>query len=278
MNTTNNKKYDLAVVYRIYPKVSSHKPPVFADDKLKLGRLCFESFKASLGDLKVKLWVLLDNCPPIYEEMFSGLWPAEDLVLERLPGVGDATTFRRQATILMEQTDADIVYLAEDDYYYLPNQFPQAVNFLKQNPDADFVSLYDHPDLYNTALHKIPHVERKADGKTWRRCMSTTHTFMTRRDTLRKCDGVFLASYGKISPDLSKWMALTKCRVYNPVFFTQSVFTCPFWAASVFFAWRYLWRQILFEPKYTLWIPQPTLSTHMVAGMEAPGVDWENFF
>ena len=108
--------------------------------------------------------------------------------------------------------------------------------------------------------------------------MSTTHTFLTRRETLRKSEWVVLASYGRVSPDLSKWLALTKRRVFNPIFFARAVVTCPFWAASIFFAWRYCWRQILFGQKYTLWIPQPSIATHMVAGMEAPGVEWGELF
>jgi len=278
MNKTDSPKYDLAIGYRIYPKVSSHKPAIFADDKFKLARLCLKSFKSSLGSLKVKIWVLLDNCPPEYEEMFSQLWPAEDLVFKRFPGVGDATTFHEQSKTLMEQTDAEIVYLAEDDYFYLPNEFPLAVNFLRQNPDVDFISPYDHPDIYTTALHKVPSQERAVDGKTWRSCMSTTHTFLTTRTTLRSSRGVFLASYGRVSPDLSKWMALTKKRVFNPFFFTRSVITRPFWAASIFFSWRYLWRQILFGHAYTLWIPKPTIATHMVADMESPGLNWTKQF
>src|SRR5208282_1689556 len=107
----NECKYDLAVAYRICPKVSSHRPPIFADDKLKLARFCLDSFKASLGNLRVKMWVLLDDCPLAYEEMFSRIWSPEDLVLARFPGVGDAATFREQVRILMEQTDAEMVYL-----------------------------------------------------------------------------------------------------------------------------------------------------------------------
>jgi hypothetical protein len=210
--------------------------------------------------------------------MFSQLWPAEDLVFKRFPGVGDQTTFREQARILMEQTDAEIVYLAEDDYFYLPNEFPLAVDFLRKNPGVDFISPYYHPDIYTTALHKLPPELKIADGKTWQSCMSTTHTFLTTRETLKKSSQVVLASYGKVSPDLSKWMALTKRRVFNPVFFVRSVFTCPFWAGSVFYAWRYLWRQILFGQKFSLWIPKPTIATHMVAGLEAPGVDWKKIF
>src|SRR5271170_2198357 len=75
--------YDLAVAYRIYPKMSASRPPIFAEDKFKLAELCFRSFKGSLGNLKVKLWVLLNHCPPEYEKMFTQSWPAEDLVLVR---------------------------------------------------------------------------------------------------------------------------------------------------------------------------------------------------
>jgi len=274
----NEFKHDLAVAYRIYPKVSSHPPPVFADDKLKLARLCLNSFKASLGNLRVKMWVLLDDCPPIYEEMFSRLWALDDLVWRRYPGVKDAATFREQVRILMEQTDSEMVYLAEDDYFYLPDQFPLAVNFLKHNPDAHFVSPYDHPDIYTTELHKLPRETRVVDGKNWNSCFSTTHTFLTRRDTLRECKWVFLAPYGRVSPDLAKWMALTKRRVFNPIAFARWAVTCRFWAGSIFLAWYYCWRQILFGKKYTLWVPHPSIANHMVAGMEAPGIDWQKEF
>lgn len=272
------RQYDLAVAYRIYPKVSSHPPPVFADDKFRLAKLCLESFKGSLGNLRVKLWALLDNCPPIYEELFTRLWLPEDLVLTRLPGVGDAATFREQARILTEQDDAEIVYLAEDDYFYLPGQFTLAVNFLKQNADVDFVSPYDHPDIYSTELHKLPRPTRAAAGKTWQSCMSTTHTFLTTRERLREARWVLLRRYGRVSPDLSRWMALTKRRVFNPFFFARSAITCPFWAGSVFYAWRYCWKQILFGRRFNLWVPQPSIANHMAAGMEAPGIDWQNEF
>jgi hypothetical protein len=274
----SNLKYDLAVAYRIYPKVSSHPPPIFADNKLRLAGLCLDSFKASLGGLRVKMWVLLDNCPQDYEEMFLRLWSPEDLVLTRFPGVGDAATFHEQVRILMEQADAEMVYLAEDDYYYLPNQFPLAVNFLKQNSDVDFVSPYDHPDIYTTELHNLPRETRVAEGRSWSSCFSTTHTFLTRRATLHKCKCVFLASYGRVSPDLAKWMALTKRRVFNPIAFIRWAITCRFWAGSIFLAWYYCWRQILFGKKYTLWIPHPSIATHMAAGMEAPGIEWRKEF
>lgn len=278
LTNMNEYKYDLAVAYRIYPKMSAHLPSVFSDNKLKLAELCLKSFKASLGNLRVKIWVLLDNCPAAYEAMFARLWLPKDLVFQRYPGVGDAATFREQSRILMEQTDAEYIYLAEDDYFYLPGQFAQSVSFLKQNPDAHFVSPYDHPDIYATELHALPREARTIGEKQWNSCFSTTHTMLTTRQTLRESKAVFLRSYGKVSPDLSKWMALTKRHVFNPLVFMRWAFTNQFWAGSIFYAWRFCWRQILFGKKYTLWIPHPAIATHMVAGMEAPGINWQQEF
>jgi hypothetical protein len=274
----NPSKYDLAVAYRIYPKVSSHLPPIFTTDKYKLAELCLKSFKKSLTGLKVKMWVLLDNCPPAYEKLFTDLWPAEDLILVRFPGVGDATTFRNQVKILMEQTDAETVYLAEDDYFYLPDQFHLAVEFLKQNPEAQFLSPYNHPDLHNTEFHRMEKPTKKFEGKDWISCCSTTHTFLTNRTTLAQCQSVFLADYGRISPDLAKWLALTKKRVFNPFVFAKWAFTNRFWAGSIFYAWYFCWRQILLGKAYTLWVPVASIATHMVAGMEASGINWKKAF
>jgi hypothetical protein len=270
--------YDMAVAYRIYPKVSSHAPPIFKDDKYKLSELCLKSFKNSLAGLKVKMWVLLDNCPPAYEKLFTDLWPVEDLVFVRFPGVGDATTFHAQVRLLMEQTDAEIVFLAEDDYFYLPNEFHLALKFMRQNPEVQFISPYDHPDIHNTELHRLPRQTKTCAGREWLSCSSTTHTFLTTRAMLDASKGVFLADYGKISPDLSKWLALTKKRVFNPYVFIRWAIIKRFWAGSIFYAWYFCWRQILFGRRFNLWIPHPSIANHMVAGMEAPDIDWPKAF
>jgi hypothetical protein len=270
--------YDLAVAYRIYPKMSSNPPPVYADDKFKLAELCVKSFKESLGTLRVKVWVLLNQCPPEYETLFTQLWPAEDLVLVRYPGVSGSTTLHEQQRLLMEQTDADIVCLAEDDYFYLPNQFPLAVDFFKKNPDADFATVYDCPDLHTMDLHQCLTETRPLGGKNWRSSVSTTHAFLARRSALLECralfDRLYSVSPDRPSPDLAMWMALTKKRVFNPVKFLCWLPAHPFWSSSIFLAWRYCWRQILFGRRYSLWTPYPSIATHMDARLEAPDVDW----
>ena len=50
-------KFDLAVAYRIYPGLAQ-KPPVYENDKLGLAELCLNSFRKSLGTLRVKVYAL----------------------------------------------------------------------------------------------------------------------------------------------------------------------------------------------------------------------------
>ena len=277
--------YDLAVAYRIYPKISiscANRPPIFIEDKLKLAELCLKSFKNSLGGLRVKLWALLNDCPTAYESIFTKLWAPEDLVLLRYPGVGAGTTLHEQARILMEQTDAEIVHFAEDDYFYLPDQFHLAVDFLKQNPDADFVAPYQGLGFYTGDMENLSRETRVFGGKDWNSCVSTTHTFLAKRAALIECQDLFhrlfRALRGRGVPDLAMWMALTKKRVFNPIKFIYWLVPHRFWAGSMVLAWYYCWRQILFGRRYTLWSPHPAIATHMVAGLEAPGIDWQKEF
>src|SRR5437899_10104486 len=127
--------YDIAIVYRIYPGVSK-SPVVFPDDKYRLSELCLSSFRASLGSLNVKMWVLLDACPDSYASLFRKYFNEQELELIRLDGIGNARTFWKQIDILSRQETSEYVYFAEDDYFYLPGQFPAMLTFLKENADA----------------------------------------------------------------------------------------------------------------------------------------------
>ncbi len=72
-----SQNYDVAIAYRIYPKVA--KPAAglpFSDDKYRMAEVCLQSFRRSLGDLRVKIWVLLDGCPPSYADLFRSYFPA----------------------------------------------------------------------------------------------------------------------------------------------------------------------------------------------------------
>ena len=186
-------RYDAAIAYRIYPKVAKPARGLpFSDDKLRLSEVCLRSFKESLEGLRAKVWVLLDGCPDEYAQLFTKYFDEPDLVPVPLPAVGNRATFGKQIEILLRQTDSDLVYFAEDDYVYLPNQFPRMVEFLRAHGDVDFVSPYDHPDCYALEIHRHPKWIRVHAGHHWRTAASTCLTFLTRKETLQRKQRAFL--------------------------------------------------------------------------------------
>src|SRR5439155_9193533 len=122
--------------------------------KLRQAEACLKSFRKSVGNLRTKMWVLMDACPGEYEELFARYFDPQDLVFVKMLGIGNTRTFAKQIDILLEQGDADLVYFAEDDYLYLPSQFHLMIDFLQTYRDVDFVTPYDHLDCYTLELHR----------------------------------------------------------------------------------------------------------------------------
>jgi hypothetical protein len=268
-------KYDVAIAYRIYPKVA--KPALglpFSDDKYRMAEVCLRSFRRSLGDLRAKIWVLLDGCPPEYAELFRHCFPEEDLVLIPLEGIGNHGTFLRQIEILTQQEDAEPVYFAEDDYYYLPGQFHLMTEFLQAHDDVDFISPYDHMDCYTLELHQKPKWLRVFGDHHWRTAASTCLTFLTTRSKLRTAQHTF-RSYTKGNGDCSVWLELTKEGVFRPFAFLRWALRQRFLAKVIVKAWLYGLPQILFGRRYKLWIPVPGVATHLAAGLLSPTIDWQ---
>lgn len=269
------EKYDLAVCYRIYPGVTGR--PIFGfKEKFPLVRLNLETFRESLGDLKIKMWVLLDHCPPSYTDLLKQVFSGITMELIPLDHAGNRATFHRQVDILSAQTDAELVYFAEDDYLYLPRSLEHTVNFMRAHPEAGFATLYDHADYYSKFVHQFRGAEMVESGCRWRTVASTCLTFMGRREALIQTAPVF-KTYNR-NPDLALWLALTKKRVGNPWSWIRGVGDGLFFSASYALAWRYAWRQIVFGKRQTLWAPAPSLATHMETTGLAPGVDWQKIF
>jgi hypothetical protein len=268
------RSYDLAVAYRIYPKVSGSALSLpFGDDKYRLADICLKSFKASLAGLRVKLWVLLDGCPPKYIDLFTKYFDVDDLVLMTLNGIGNEATFSRQIEILVTQQDAEVVYFAEDDYLYLSGEFECMIDFLLKHEDAHFVSPYDHLDCYTTELHRTPKRLNVHGGRHWRTAASTCLTFLTTQETLRKTQAVF-RHYKRRSFDCSLWLSLTKNRIFNPLFFSRQLMRERFFCRIIVKSWLYCWQQILFGQRWKLWVPIPGIATHLDSNALSPNVDW----
>jgi hypothetical protein len=266
--------YDIAIAYRIYPRVANSAAGLpYCGDKLQLSEICLRSFRESLGSLRVKLWVLLDGCPEEYEGLFRRYFGGEDLVLVPLPGVGNQATFGKQIDILLEQNDSDLVYFAEDDYFYLQGQFPKLVNFLRTYPDVHFVTPYDHLHCYSLKIHQHPKWLRVHEGQHWRTAASTCLTFLTRKEMLRLKRGIF-RSYCRRNFDCSLWLSLTKKSLFSPVQFLRFASQERHSARIIAKAWLYGWRQILFGRQMKLWAPVPGIATHLDNNALSPGVDW----
>ncbi len=246
----------------------------FSDDKFLLAETCLSSFKKSLGDLRVKLWVLLDGCPDEFKDMFARYFQARDLVFISLPQVGNEATFARQIETLLKQDESDVVYFAEDDYFYLPGQFRCMINFLLVNDGVDFVSPYDHLDCYTMDLHREPKWLRAYGGRHWRTASSTCLTFLTKKKTLQKTQAVF-RSYKRRSLDCSIWLSLTKRRLFNPFFVARQLIENRFICKIILKSWLYCWRQILFGRIWKLWVPIPAVATHLDVNALSPTVEWQ---
>jgi hypothetical protein len=268
------RNYDLAIAYRIYPKVAKLAMGLPAgDDKLRFSELCLRSFKEALGDLRVKLWVLLDGCPEEYADLFLKYFEAQDLEFIRLPGIGNQATFGRQIDILLGQEGSNLVYFAEDDYVYLPGQFERMLRFLRSGREVDFVTPYDHPDCYELDLHREPKRMAVFEGHHWRTAASTCLTFLTRKSTLARYERT-LRTYSLGNNDCAMWLSLTKRRLFHPLLTLKFLIRGEFYWKVILKAWLYGWRQNLFGATARLWVPVPGLATHACAGLMSPAVDW----
>ena len=275
-NIMSEKKYDLVIAYRIYPRVSKN-PPIFNDDKFKLSEFCLNSFKESLGSLNVKIWALLDNCPKEYESLFKKYFDPDKLVILNLNAIGNKASFDLQIKILSEQKDSEIVYFAEDDYVYLPNQFKIMVNFFKQNSNVDFITPYDHPDYYYHLLHRYKSIIKISPYHHWRTIASTTCTFLTSKTILMKTKKVLRLYTKKNVDDATIFNILTKEGVTNPVILFRSLFR-PSIFVLYFRIWRHGWKNLLFRKRRKLWCPIPAIGTHMESTLLAPTIKWNDFF
>ena len=268
----NNK---ISIVYRIYPKVSK-VPPVHSKDKYKLSRLCLKSMARALEGIDYKLWVLLDNCPQEYEELFRSEFGSKAELIN-LPAVGNATTFSKQIDILLEQNFSELVYFAEDDYFYLPNAFKNMIELMNSDQNVDFVSAYDHLDYYNLDMHKYKSNINFTSNQHWRTGASTCMTFLTTKKILRATKSVFM-TYTKRNYDGSIWFSLTKNKIRNPYYVLKYLLTDRDLFKIFAKAWYFSFFQLFFGKKYKLWIPIPSLATHMDNKFLAPTYKWDQIF
>jgi hypothetical protein len=263
----------VAVAYRIYPKVSK-APFVFKDDKFELAEVCLKSFKSSLIGCKVKIWVLLDGCPPSYKRLFLKYFKKSELIFIDLNSYGNHKTFDLQLDILKSQNFSEVVYFAEDDYVYLPAQFKKMLNLMNVNENIDFITPYDHLDYYTSEFAQDLSDIYLTHNHHWKRAGSTCLTFLARKAALIHAEACF-RSYKKGNRDVSIWASITKHKVFNFSQFIKNVLKLNLsYCRIIMDAWRFSSIHIIFRKKQILVSPIPSLATHAESLFLAPTINW----
>ena len=269
--------YDLVVAYRIYPKISKI-PPAYPHDKYRLSELCLASFKKSLDGLRVKMYVLLDNCPKEYEELFRNYFDPQDLELIHVESGGNKNTFRKQIELLSKQHDSEVVYFAEDDYFYIKD-IKNMVDLLKSG-QADFVTPYEHPACYIDNNHVISNRVRVFSGQRYVSVQHACLTFMTTRKNLLENKRYLLIFSDWFGSDFVVWGCITlgwSYFKYIRLAFSYKQCTienCKVFGSMLFFAWH----RFICNKTYHLMMPIDTFSTHMESNFLAPCINWGEYF
>ncbi len=271
MHVTLKMPYDLSIALRISPFLNTKH--IYFISKYGLVETCFKSFVTALGDIDYELFAILDGCPNCFEKIFRKYVGESRLKIIRTDRIGNNATFMLQIYILLNEASSDYVYFAEDDYFYI-GHLKNMLEFIHRNPFVDFVSPYDHPDYYfRKDLHPYKIFSLTYSNRIWKNVMSTTCTFLTRKKILREA-GEFLKSYARIG-DYPMWYVLT--RKIPPISFLKIITYHQRDLPREVFLLYYL-RKISNKRRYHLWVPEPTIATHMQKNCLSPKIDWNLYF
>lgn len=275
------KKHKLAIAYRVYPLISKI-PAIYPNDKFKLMKLGFDSLIDSLNyknNIEFKIWILLDGCPVEYTNYFNDKLAGLDYELIHTDKVGNQKTFDLQLKILLEQDFSENVYFAEDDYFYLKDNFSVALDFMESN-NIDFLTTYNHPSNNKLEIAKIKRNSNDVilyQNNKWQTQASTTMTFFAKKSTLNEANDIFL-TYTRKNFDNAMWFSLTNYKLTN-------IFKCLYYLltdksiAYIFLkAYMFVPYQLFFGKKYKLWVITQSLSTHLDKPTIAIEVNWDAEF
>ena len=269
------EKHKLAIAFRVYPLISKI-PAVYPTDKYKLTEIGLRSLVNSLKEIEAKIWVIFDSCPDEYIALFD----RELVNIEKeyifFEKAGNPKTFEKQMEILLNQNFSEYIYFAEDDYFYLENNFKVALDFFKIN-NPDFLTTYNHPDNNKLDIAKI---NRKSEdiinfnNYTWQTQASTTMTFMTTKSKLLETKDIFM-SYTRKNFDNAMWFSLTNYNLTNIFAFLYYLISDKSIAYIFAKAYYFVPFQLFFGKKYKLWVITNSLCTHLDKPTVANEVNWE---
>jgi hypothetical protein len=128
-------------------------------------------------------------------------------------------------------------------------------------------------DYYTNTIHEYKNSIKLSQNRHWRTAGSTCLTFLTTKNVLQKTKNIFL-TYEKGNTDLGLWLSITKHSWNNPKIIIKSsknLFTLKSFYKSLL----YNKNQIFRGKRWTLWIPIPSIATHLEKKYLSPSRDWD---
>ena len=250
-------KNNLHIIYRISDK-GNPKPKLPNGGKGDCLLNAVQEFGAE------NFHVIADNCSAETVEVLK----STGLNLE-ITANGNAGTCRYIFNeVINRYAPEDNLYLLEDDYLHLPGSRTALLEGLEI---ADYVTLYDHPDMYHPdGLHDdLPKSSIYLTAhKHWRSTVSTTMTFAAKVETLIEDRDVWNQFFsGKLPADFPAFIVLTGQDDLNEA---KRFFKMGFGNLG-----SIVINNFLGERKKRLLIsPIPSLATHAETAFLAPLIDW----
>jgi hypothetical protein len=236
----------ITAIYRTFDGDNKKpRPPYYS----KL--LAFQSFLLSWRKLEQPHRLIMSLNTPHMPPDFERLMDRYADEVRYVEAKGNASTYRAAIEWVQDMPDDSIVYMAEDDYLYLPEAFPELMDAVSAFPDVEYFTLYDHLDRYTRADDlRFGRREfiRVTNARHWKVVESTCSTYAARASVLKGVDGFakrFFCVTGR-TWDRTAWRLV---QGLGPIFF-----------------WKW--------PKRRLVEPLPSLATHLDPPYLAPVIDW----
>lgn len=253
----------LHVIYRISDK-SFDKPKLPNADKWSCLANALQEFGAE------NFHVIADNCTADTLDVLR----KTGLSLEVTANGNGGTCRHIFGEVVNRYAPEDYLYLLEDDYLHLPGSRAALLEGLEI---ADYVTLYDHPDMYHPdgkgvnpfVYDDMPKCSIFVTASThWRTTVSTTMTFAAKCQTLLEDRDVWkYFSQGTTPHDFFPFVMLTgqDDMLEARRFAKRGEITLARIVAENFFLER---------TKRRLISPMPSFATHAELKFLAPLIDW----
>jgi hypothetical protein len=173
------------------------------------------------------LHIIADSIGDQTEKMLSYLSAKHQFSSEIVQYGNGGKTFLHALQLALRHDKGEIVYFVEDDFLHLSDS-RYIIEEAFHTTNADYVTLYDHPDKYVNADEGGPNPYIRKGGELtrvlitksthWKLTNSTVMTFAARVGTLREDEKTWLKCVsGKIPKDFLTFSRLTGRSVGNRI-------------------------------------------------------------